>query len=456
MLLKMLTRGCREVSKASATTRLLCCGRQEVRHAVMKRHLQPRLHVSFFHVSTSRCNDEKDKDSKKKEGMEEDETGNKEESGSFKDMLRKMQEGGEEGKNVNEKVVEEEEEGNTSRKQQQHQREPDTDFSETLGLIRYRLTDAYYNFKDQVIDAWKEMTGEERETMLSRKVEQATSYRKPKKKKLNEDGEEIDDDEEEEEVAYDGPSALVHVKEPQNAWESMKQRLSESPLIQEILKNSKKIGKAAGETPIGQQAHKINETVKGGIEDAKEFWETSQNPIIYTLSGIVENVTGETEEGIATAEIRRLDPKFNKEDWAEEVLKTLVPSVIGAHLEGKTKVLEPFCKEAVYKKLASEIRLRKGDGIVFDPNILDIDENQILVKYLDNEGAVIVGVYTVQQIHCVKNRKGEIIDVSFCSFYLVLLLLLINVMCVVFPFDYKTQLCMYYMIYDDFYIDLRV
>ena len=35
--------------------------------------------------------------------------------------------------------------------------------------------------------------------------------------------------------------------------------------------------------------------------------------------------------------------------------------------------------------MASEIRLRKEDGIVFDPNILDIDENQILVKYLDNE-----------------------------------------------------------------------
>ena len=87
MLLKMLTRGCREVSKASATTRLLCCGRQEVRHAVMKRHLQPRLHVSFFHVSTSRCNDEKDKD--QKEGGWRRMRRNKEESGSFKDMLRK-------------------------------------------------------------------------------------------------------------------------------------------------------------------------------------------------------------------------------------------------------------------------------------------------------------------------------------------------------------------------------
>ena len=114
--------------------------------------------------------------------------------------------------------------------------------------------------------------------MLSQKVEQ-TSYRKPKKKKLNEDGEEIDDDEEEVEVAYDGPSALV-LSKSHRMHGKHETKLSESPLIQEILKNSKKIGKAAGETPIGQQAHKINEKVKGGIEDAKELGNIT-NPIIY-------------------------------------------------------------------------------------------------------------------------------------------------------------------------------
>lgn len=56
-------------------------------------------------------------------------------------------------------------------------------------------------------------------------------------------------------------------------------------------------------------------------------------------------------------------------------------------------------------------------GIVFDPNILNIEESQLMVKYLENEGAVIVGVYTVQQIHCVKNKKGEIIDVGFHSIH---------------------------------------
>ena len=41
--------------------------------------------------------------------------------------------------------------------------------------------------------------------------------------------------------------------------------------------------------------------MKEKVEDAREFWETSQNPIVYTLSGVWDNVTA--EEGICISEI---------------------------------------------------------------------------------------------------------------------------------------------------------
>ena len=86
--------------------------------------------------------------------------------------------------------------------------------------------------------------------------------------------------------------------------------------------------------------------------------------------------------------------------------------MIGAHIRGETKLLKPWLKEAVYNKLSSEIRLRKQDGIVFDPRILDIDENTITLRHVESEGALILGVYDVQQIHCVRNTKGEILEGS--------------------------------------------
>lgn len=49
---------------------------------------------------------------------------------------------------------------------------------------------------------------------------------------------------------------------------------------------------------------------------------------------------------------------------------------------------------------------------MFDPNVLEVDENQIIIRLLDGEGPVIVVVYMVQQINCIKNKAGEIVEVS--------------------------------------------
>lgn len=67
----------------------------------------------------------------------------------------------------------------------------------------------------------------------------------------------------------------------------------------------------------------------------------------------------------------------SQEDWAEEVKRELVPLILRAHLQGDSNALKSWCGEAVYSKLAADIRMRKQDGIVIDPNILEIDENQV-------------------------------------------------------------------------------
>jgi hypothetical protein len=76
-------------------------------------------------------------------------------------------------------------------------------------------------------------------------------------------------------------------------------------------------------------------------------------------------------------EIQRLDPEFRKvlslpplplcsetlvtnscsqEDWAEEVKREISPKIIQAHLDGDLKILKPRLGEAVYNKLAADIR----------------------------------------------------------------------------------------------------
>ena len=47
------------------------------------------------------------------------------------------------------------------------------------------------------------------------------------------------------------------------------------------------------------------------VEDAREVWETSQNPYIYQMASAYDAVFAETEEGQAIKELRRLG-KYQK------------------------------------------------------------------------------------------------------------------------------------------------
>ncbi len=275
--------------------------------------------------------------------------------------------------------------------------------------IGARLKDWGSFLVENVKLAYAEMTATEKESLLERKLHTADSFRPPKSK--TEDGDDGKTDESD--VDRDmGPSAIVVVKEGKSPWEQMKELLQDSPFIRDILKRTRVVGQAAASTDIGRQAQNMGASVKDKVEDLRNFWETSQNPLVYTLSGVWDNMTGETEEAMTIAEIRKLDSKFVPEEWSEEVREKLAPVIIKAHLRGDTAALKPWLGEAVFNKLAADIRVRKSDGYVFDSNILGIDENQMIMKLVEGGSPVIVVVYMVQQINCIKNRKGEIVEVS--------------------------------------------
>lgn len=172
-------------------------------------------------------------------------------------------------------------------------------FSRASGYIRsfdvHQLKDLSLSVYDQVVEntklAYLEMIGRDtKDSLLKRKVEQAESFRTATREVKSEDDE--DDMTDKPSTTAVGPSSIVVVKEPKSAWDSMKDRLQDSPFIQEIIRNSRKFSRTAAETPIGKKASEVGQSVKDKIEDMKEFWETSQNPLVYTLSGVWDTMTG--------------------------------------------------------------------------------------------------------------------------------------------------------------------
>jgi hypothetical protein len=101
-------------------------------------------------------------------------------------------------------------------------------YYKTVTFVR----DSRESFDDNMKIAWGELTGSSKESSLERKFEQAESFRKTKTST------DPDDEEAGTQPAYDGPSAIVVVKEGMTYWEKMAMRLNDTPLIREILKGN--------------------------------------------------------------------------------------------------------------------------------------------------------------------------------------------------------------------------
>jgi len=188
----------------------------------------------------------------------------------------------------------------------------------------------------------------------------------------------------------------------------MQKRLSEAPLISQILDRSEVIYEKSG-------AKKAKEKMDDVAEDAREAWETSQNPWVYRVSNVYDTITAESDFAAAVRHLRVLDPDFSLEAFKHNAVEHTLPQIMKWFLQGKIDDLEPWLGESVYHRLNAEIMTRKKEGINLDDNILSIFNAEVLEaqsdKVRENEPTLLLH-FMCQQINCARNGDGEIVQGS--------------------------------------------
>ncbi|KAL3943074.1 MAG: hypothetical protein SGBAC_002851 [Bacillariaceae sp.] len=213
------------------------------------------------------------------------------------------------------------------------------------------------------------------------------------------------------EAEYTGSLEIMVIDESEHltAWERMQKRLTEAPIISEMLERGDDIYQKSGAKKIKEKADHLK-------EDAQEAWETSQNPWVYRASSVYETLTAETPESIAVAELRELDPEFTLDTWKHDVVEHTLPKIMEWLLKGKTNQLKPWLGDGVFKRIAAEIKARQQEGVQIDTTVLGIMNSDILACERDhvNKGSPIIMLHFMcQQINCVKKKKdGEIVEGS--------------------------------------------
>merc|ERR1712232_550962 len=138
--------------------------------------------------------------------------------------------------------------------------------------------DKWKLFTSEVDQAWKDLLN--------------SGVRKDINKKIHPKG-----DTPEGNIEYTGPVDIMVIDESENltAWERMQRRLTEAPIIQGMLERAEEVYEKSGAKEVKQRVDHLS-------EDAREAWETSQNPWVYRISSVYDTVTAESEYTVAVRE----------------------------------------------------------------------------------------------------------------------------------------------------------
>ena len=210
---------------------------------------------------------------------------------------------------------------------------------------------------------------------------------------------------------YGRDDEMIMVEEEESSWQRIKERLTATPIIQDILGASSEGVRSFAKTDAGKRARKRLKKGRNKIEDMQEQWETSQNPYVFALASAYDEMFAETPEGQAIKELRRLDNDFVLDEWLLDVEDDIAPLMLEAYITGNEKLMDGICADTCKAMVGAAIADRKQNGFVMDPTILDIrGANLMAARPLEKAPPLMVVGFQAQQVHCITDKEGIIVE----------------------------------------------
>ncbi len=109
-------------------------------------------------------------------------------------------------------------------------------------------------------------------------------------------------------------------------------------------------------------------------------------------------------------EIVKMDPNFCKEQFLRDCERDYIPNILEAMVRGDLEVLQDWCYEAPFNILSTPIKQAQQLGYFFDSKVLDIDNVDLAMGKMMEQGPVLVITFSAQQILCVRDAKGAVME----------------------------------------------
>ncbi|XP_054803126.1 mitochondrial import inner membrane translocase subunit TIM44-2-like [Prosopis cineraria] len=165
--------------------------------------------------------------------------------------------------------------------------------------------------------------------------------------------------------------------------------------------------------PISKRFVQYSDPVKSKgqeiVEDLRERYETSDNPIIHKIQDINDSMFQESDAALSYKEICQRDPYFSLPEFVGEVQEAIKP-VLNAYVKGDVEVLKKYCSPELIERCKAEHAAYQSNGIFFDNKILHVSEVEVRETKMMGSSPLIIVMFQTQQIYCVRGRNGSITE----------------------------------------------
>jgi import inner membrane translocase subunit TIM44 len=144
--------------------------------------------------------------------------------------------------------------------------------------------------------------------------------------------------------------------------------------------------------------------VRAGVDDvrttfgeARELWDSSQDPFLHTIRNVGDKIFGETDTGFAIGELKKLDPSFDVLTFMEEMEHVLAPVLVAAWRRGDFQLLNYVSEGAARATFTAELRRRRAAHEHWDPRVLDMRHFEFSGGQVRKDGGTVLTFYCTAQ-----------------------------------------------------------
>lgn len=199
-----------------------------------------------------------------------------------------------------------------------------------------------------------------------------------------------------------GSTSLMNVEQPKSSWDKFKDRFRSTPVGKGVDEQLNKVKSSE----LYEKASGIKDRVEDKVEDWRDSYETSQNPIVWHIREVGDSVAGESDAAMAFTEIKRIYPDFTLPNFLEEMEYHMIPHFVTAYRQMDTKTVFSMVEGQAASGMRGMFIAREAQNAQLDDRILDLRGLEFQdAMIVDGQFPVISFTVVCQHVHCVRDVK---------------------------------------------------